>query len=196
MTETISGASQPDIEVIKRAQALTPALRASAADSEANRRLSDEDIAALSEAHLFELCVPKRLGGLQTNVRTLVDVIAAVAYGNGAAGWVVSLVNTSAWMAALFPEQAQQDIWAGDPGERVATIFDAAGTAVPVVRAEKVALAARAEVRAVLAAENVSTSARKKSASSASRRWTSSTTNAPTSFRSSCKSVARFSRAA
>jgi len=132
MTETISGASQPDIELIDRARALTATLRASAPDSEATRRLSDADIAALSDAHLFELCVPKRLGGLQTNVRTLVDVIAAVAYGNGAAGWVISLVNTSAWMAALFPERAQQDIWGDNPGERIATIFDAAGTAAPV----------------------------------------------------------------
>jgi 3-hydroxy-9,10-secoandrosta-1,3,5(10)-triene-9,17-dione monooxygenase len=132
MTETISFSSQPEIELISRARALTPALRAGAADSEANRRLSDDDIAALSEAHLFELCVPKRLGGLQTNVRTLVDVIAAVAYGDGAAGWVVSLINTSAWMAALFPEQAQQDIWGSDPGERIATVFDAAGTAAGV----------------------------------------------------------------
>ena len=132
MTETISVASQPDAELIGRARALSPALRARAADSEATRRLSDQDIAQLSEARLFELCVPKRLGGLQVNVRTLVDVIAAVAYGNGAAGWVVSLVNTSAWMAALFPEQAQQDIWGSDPGTRIATVFDAAGTAVPV----------------------------------------------------------------
>ena len=132
MTKTTSGASQPDAELVNRARDLTARLRASAPESEASRRLSDDDIAALSEARLFELCVPKRLGGLQTNVRTLVDVIAAVAYGNGAAGWVVSLINTSAWMAALFPEQAQLDIWGSNPGERIATIFDAAGTAVPV----------------------------------------------------------------
>ena len=132
MTETTSGASQPDAELVNRARHLTARLRASAPESEASRRLSDDDIAALSEARLFELCVPKRLGGLQTNVRTLVDVIAAVAYGNGAAGWVVSLINTSAWMAALFPEQAQLDIWGSNPGERIATIFDAAGSAVPV----------------------------------------------------------------
>jgi 3-hydroxy-9,10-secoandrosta-1,3,5(10)-triene-9,17-dione monooxygenase len=128
MTETISGASQPDVELIDRARALTPLLRASAPESEASRRLSDGDIKALSDARLFELCVPKRLGGLQINVRTLVDVIAAVAYGNGAAGWVVSLVNTSAWMAALFPDQAQHDIWGSDPGERIATVFDPIGT--------------------------------------------------------------------
>jgi 3-hydroxy-9,10-secoandrosta-1,3,5(10)-triene-9,17-dione monooxygenase len=132
MMETISGASQPDVELIDRARALASRLRASAPESEANRRLSDSDIEALSDARLFELCVPKRLGGLQANVRTLVDVISAVAYGNGAAGWVVSLINTSAWMAALFPEQAQRDIWGSDPGERIATIFDAVGTATRV----------------------------------------------------------------
>lgn len=132
MTETISPASQPDVELIERALALTPQLRANAARSEAERRLGDDDIAALSQARLFELCVPKRLGGLQTNVRTLVDVIAAVAYGNGSAGWVTSLINTSAWMASLFAEQAQREIWRNDSGQRIATVFDAAGRAVPV----------------------------------------------------------------
>ena len=73
MTETISGASQPDVELIDRARALTPLLRASALESEASRRLCDSDIEALSDARMFELCVPKRLGGLQVNVRTLVD---------------------------------------------------------------------------------------------------------------------------
>src|SRR6266436_4304118 len=52
------------------------------------------------------------------------------------------------------------------------------------------------EVQAARAAASDSISAKRKSASSASRKWTSSTTSVPTFFPSSCRSAARFSRAA
>src|SRR5579884_3506619 len=54
----------------------------------------------------------------------------------------------------------------------------------------------RAERPALPSAASASISARRKSASFASREWTSSTTSARTSFRSLCRSAERFCRAA
>jgi hypothetical protein len=69
----------------------------------------------------------------------------------------------------------------------------AVDTVVRGVKADRVAVdrevqAGRADVRA----ESGSISARRRFASSASRRWTSSTTSAPTFCRSSCRSAGRF----
>ena len=58
--------------------------------------------------------------------------------------------------------------------------------AVPVVRAAD---------PAALAAASVNFFAKRKSASFVSKRWISSTTSAPTFFRSSCRNAARFFRA-
>src|SRR5882724_10201802 len=53
----------------------------------------------------------------------------------------------------------------------------------------------RAADPAGLAAASVNFFAKRKSASSVSKRWISSTTSAPTFFRSSCRNAARFFRA-
>src|SRR5882724_7739627 len=58
--------------------------------------------------------------------------------------------------------------------------------AVPVVRAAD---------PVALAAASVNFFAKRKSANSVSKRWISSTTSAPTFFRSSCRNAARFFRA-
>ncbi|OYN93344.1 oxidoreductase [Enemella evansiae] len=131
-TDTISANSMPDQALIERAKALQPQLRANSKEGEAARRLPEVDAKALLEAGLLSIWVPKRLGGLETNVRTGVDVLAEVAYGNGAAGWVTGLINTSNWMAALQSDQAQQDIWGVDPKSVVSTVFDANATAEAV----------------------------------------------------------------
>jgi alkylation response protein AidB-like acyl-CoA dehydrogenase len=132
MADQSSSPSAPDVAVIDRARVLADQLRSSAARSNADRRLDNEDVKVLREAGLFSLCVPRRFGGLAVNSRTLVDTIAAVAYGNGAAGWVHSLVNTSAFMASLLPERAQRELFAEDPSTTVCTVFDLGGTAEEV----------------------------------------------------------------
>jgi 3-hydroxy-9,10-secoandrosta-1,3,5(10)-triene-9,17-dione monooxygenase len=132
MVDQISSSSTPDTAIIDRARVLADQLRSNAAQSHSDRRLDSADIKALSEAGLFSLCVPRRFGGLAVNSRTLVDTIAAVAYGNGAAGWVHALVNTSAFMASLLPDRAQQELFAEDPATAVCTVFDMGGTAEEV----------------------------------------------------------------
>ena len=64
--------------------------------------------------------VPKRFGGCQTSVRTYVDVMGELGRGCGSTAWVASLINVCAWLAALFPERAQRDIWESDSDAWVA----------------------------------------------------------------------------
>src|SRR5208283_3536140 len=66
--------------------------------------------------------------------------------------------------------------------------------AAKAVRAADAAKVDQAEVPAARAAASASIFARRRCASSASRRWTSSTTSAQTSFRNSCRSAGRFFR--
>jgi len=41
--------------------------------------------------------------------------MAELGRGCGSTAWVASLINVCAWLAALFPERAQQDVWGGGP---------------------------------------------------------------------------------
>ncbi|MBO0837130.1 MAG: acyl-CoA dehydrogenase family protein, partial [Actinobacteria bacterium] len=109
-------------DLLARARALRPLLREHAAKTDADRRLPAECIDALGEAGLFKVSLPKRCGGYAGTLRTMLDVSAAVAEGDGSAGWIVALVNVCNWLVALFPERAQEEVFA-DGAPRVTGVL-------------------------------------------------------------------------
>lgn len=114
--------------IAARAAALRPLLRLNAARTEAERRVPQEVIDALAEAGVFRTAVPVRFGGLEADARTMLDVSAAVAEGDGSAAWVVTLINVCAWMTGLFPDRAQEDVFGADPDARVSGVLTPTST--------------------------------------------------------------------
>ncbi len=110
-------------DLVSRATALQPLLREHAVRTEADRRVPQEVIDALAEAGLFRTAVPKRYGGHEAGIRTMLDVSAAVAEGDGSASWVVTLTNVCAWLTSLFPTAAQDDVFGADPDARVSGVL-------------------------------------------------------------------------
>ena len=118
--------------LVARAERLQPLLADNAQQGAADRRVAEASIAALAEAGLFKVMLPRRYGGYEAGVRTSLEVMAAVAYGDGAAGWVVSLVNHSAWDIGLCPTRVQDDVFGADPDVLVCGSLAPVGTAVAV----------------------------------------------------------------
>jgi alkylation response protein AidB-like acyl-CoA dehydrogenase len=118
--------------LVARAASLRPILERNSERTDADRRLTDEVVQALKETGLCRLMVPTRLGGFQTSVRTYIDVMSELGRGCGSTAWVASLVNVCAWLAALFPEQAQRDIWGSNPDAWIAGSLAPNGLATPV----------------------------------------------------------------
>ena len=118
--------------LLDRAAETRPILERNAEQTDALRRLPDENVRALKESGLCRLMVPRRLGGYQTSIRTYVEVTAEIGRGCGSTAWVSSLINVCAWLAALFPERAQQDVWGADRDAWVAGSLAPNGVAVPV----------------------------------------------------------------
>ncbi|WP_205194868.1 acyl-CoA dehydrogenase family protein [Burkholderia sp. Ax-1719] len=110
-------------ELVQRATALQPLLMKNAVESERNRRASEENIAAIAEAGLFRLMVPKRYGGYEGTLRSHLEVSAALGEACGGTAWVVALTNVCAWFAGLFPKQAQDEVWGDNPDARVSGVF-------------------------------------------------------------------------
>jgi 3-hydroxy-9,10-secoandrosta-1,3,5(10)-triene-9,17-dione monooxygenase len=50
----------------------------------------------------------------------------------GSTGWVSSVVGVHPWQLALFPAQAQQDVWGEDPNTRMSSSYAPTGKAQPV----------------------------------------------------------------
>src|SRR5882757_6771943 len=117
-------------QLVDRAAELVPLLQKHARWAEDNRRLHDEVVEALSEAGIFNLRKPKRYGGYEVDTRTLVDVAAELGRGDGAASWVASVYWIPGWMACLFPDDVQDEVFAS-PEARVCGTLSPSAMAAP-----------------------------------------------------------------
>ena len=119
-------------DLIARVRELQPLIEKNAAQGEADRRVVEESITALTDAGVFKVAQPRRYGGHQASVRTMLDVSAAVAEADGGTAWVVALCNVCAWLTGLFSEQAQDDVWGTDPDAKVSGVQTPSAEAVKV----------------------------------------------------------------
>ena len=117
-------------ELLGRISELAPVLQKNALWSDENRQLHKETIDALAEADLLKMRIPQRYGGFESDMRTVVEVIAEVARADGSAGWVASVWAISSWMVGLFPDEVQDEIFAA-PDVRVTGILSPSAVVVP-----------------------------------------------------------------
>ena len=118
-------------ELIDRAARIRPLLQQNADDADRLRRLPDANVRALHETGLCRLMVPRRLGGYETDILTYISVIAELGRGCGSTAWTASLFNICAWLAALFPDRAQQEVWGSNPDTWIAGSLAPRGEARP-----------------------------------------------------------------
>ncbi|WP_199841095.1 MULTISPECIES: acyl-CoA dehydrogenase family protein [Actinomycetes] len=119
-------------ELVARVRDLAALLKSNGAEGEKNRRVAEESIKALIDAGLFRIATPKRYGGCETSLRTMLDVSAAVAEAAGGTSWVVTLTNAMSWVVGLFPDRARDEVFGTDPDAKVS------GVLTPTAEARKV----------------------------------------------------------
>jgi 3-hydroxy-9,10-secoandrosta-1,3,5(10)-triene-9,17-dione monooxygenase len=115
---TAEGQQTLRAELIAKASALVPLLRAKAAETERTRRIPDEILAALDQAGLFRMRAPKRFGGYEADLRAYMDVITELGRGCGSTAWIAFISVATAWIAAQFSDEAQRDVFEGNPDAR------------------------------------------------------------------------------
>jgi alkylation response protein AidB-like acyl-CoA dehydrogenase len=117
-------------QLVQRASELVPLLQKNATWSEENRRLHDETIEALADAGIFRMRVPVRYGGFESDTRTLVDVATQLGRGDGSAAWTASVYWIPGWMACMFPNEVQDEVFS-TPNVRVCGTLSPSAMAVP-----------------------------------------------------------------
>ncbi|MFJ4634050.1 acyl-CoA dehydrogenase family protein [Streptomyces sp. NPDC088847] len=115
-----AGSSATREELVARARKLQHLLRRYTAEAEVDYNLSAAANTALKNAGLFRMLVPKRFGGHESNLRTVLEVTEALGEADGSAAWLVGVASVTSWLAGLASEQAQQDLFGGDPDARLA----------------------------------------------------------------------------
>ncbi len=102
--------------LIERARRLAPALRERADQTSADRRVPDATVADFHEAGLWRMLQPRHWGGGEVDPRTFFAAQIEVARGCPSTAWILGVIGVHAWQLAVFPEQAQQDVWADNGG--------------------------------------------------------------------------------
>jgi alkylation response protein AidB-like acyl-CoA dehydrogenase len=111
-------------DIVDRVRGVLPLLREHALRAERERRVTPEVVSALTDAGIYRMNVPRRYGGYQTPLRTQVDALGEIAAACGSAGFMALLQAGCSFIAALFPDEAQDEIFAS-PDVRVS------GTLIP-----------------------------------------------------------------
>ncbi len=110
---------------------IAPVLREHAAEAEAGRRLSDASAAAMKQAGLYRMWIPRAYGGLEVDPMAAHRVFEEVARIDSAAGWNLQLSVGATLFPAFFDERAAAEIY-GDADVVVAGAFFPPGEAVSV----------------------------------------------------------------
>jgi len=100
-------------ELVERAHAMIPKLRARVAETDRLCRLPDATVDELMQAGFFTLCLPRAYGGHQVPMRTLMHIVREIARGEPSAAWVVAILNVCAWIVlTLYPKNVTDEIFA------------------------------------------------------------------------------------
>lgn len=126
---TVTGTTEAGL--IAAARALAPAIGEAQAETEQAGRLPAPLLAAMTEAGLFRLYLPRVLDGPELDPIAFTRVIEAVARVDGATGWNLTVGAVYSALAGFLREDVARMIWA-DPGTVIAGTINPTGRAVAV----------------------------------------------------------------
>jgi len=118
-------------ELVRRAAELTPLLQANALWNEQHRCLHPDNIEAMAKAGIYRMRMPRRYGGYESDLRTVVDVLTQLGQGDGSTAWATAVWTINAWVISLFPDEVQDEVFT-TPDARFCGILSPNSTVVPV----------------------------------------------------------------
>jgi len=118
-------------DLVQRATDLVPLLRKNAPQADQQRRIPEENLAALEEAGLLRMTRPRRYGGYEIDALTKYEVLAELARGCASTAWVTMIYTDVSFIIGKFPDEVQDEVFS-DPHVR------ATGTLIPTGQAVRV----------------------------------------------------------
>jgi alkylation response protein AidB-like acyl-CoA dehydrogenase len=104
----------PDTEtLIERARLMIPMLKEQGPEYDSAKRISNDVASQLRAAGFFRICQSVENGGYGLRPSVLWRVCREVARGDSATAWILGLAGLHPWMAGMFGERAQDDVFAG-----------------------------------------------------------------------------------
>jgi 3-hydroxy-9,10-secoandrosta-1,3,5(10)-triene-9,17-dione monooxygenase len=109
-------------ELVARARALAPKLRERAVRAERDRNIPQESVDEYIASGLIHTLQPKRWGGYEHDHEVAFDISIELGTSTcGSSAWCLNYLADHACMLALFPEEAQHDVWSRNKAACIAT---------------------------------------------------------------------------
>jgi alkylation response protein AidB-like acyl-CoA dehydrogenase len=102
---------------VARARGLAPMIQAASDRIEQDRRVTPDVMAALHEAELFRMCLPRIHGGGEASLLTVVEVMRIIAGADASTAWCMGQSLGCSLSAAFLPPDAVHEIF--DPPDTV-----------------------------------------------------------------------------
>lgn len=114
-----------------KVKSLKDTFKARALQTEKDRRVPNDNMQALFDIGYFDAVKPKVYGGTELQFAELVDANIELAASCASTAWISGLLSAHQWLLAMFPKQAQDDVWLENPKALLC------GSYAPVSRAEE-----------------------------------------------------------
>ena len=119
-------------ELIERARALAPRLKERAVRAERDRNIPRESVEEYIDAGLIRTIMPKRFGGYEHDHEVAFNIAIELGKSTcGSSAWCLNYLADHACILALFPEEAQHDVWSRDKAACIATSAAPTGKVEP-----------------------------------------------------------------
>jgi len=106
-----------------RVRALLPGIKERAGEIEKLRRLPDKTLAEMVDSGLFRALQPTRWGGYELDPATFYEAVAEVGTVCASTAWIFGVVGVHDWHVALFPLEAQEEVWGNDGKVLIASSY-------------------------------------------------------------------------
>ena len=114
-------------ELVRRARAMLPALKARQNEAYASRKLPAETMREMVDAGFFRILQPKRYGGFEMDPQVFFDVQMTIAEACMSTAWVLGVVGCHPYQLALFDDRAQQEVWGRNADTLVSSSYQPVG---------------------------------------------------------------------
>lgn len=114
-------------ELVARAAAMVPGLRARADEIEQARQVPADIVEMFKEAGFFRILQPKAYGGWEMNPVVFMRVLSELGRGCGSSAWIMMILGVHNWEFGLMADQASQDVWGEDNETIIASSYPPTG---------------------------------------------------------------------
>ena len=122
-----------DVDWVARAKALAPMIAEAADQTERDRRVTPGVIAAMHDAEIFRICLPRSIGGGEVELRTMIEVLEIVAGADASTAWCLGQAFGCSLTAAYVTPETAREIFG--PADSVVA-WGAANTSAVAVATE------------------------------------------------------------